>query len=786
MLSETSFPTRTLQLAIQGSVQGLGFRPFVYNLARRLQLRGYVLNSPTGVEIVATGSSEHLDAFLTGLQQEKPALVHYQGFVCSELPPTDWPAFEIRPSLHSGAFQAVVLPDLAVCPACRSEILDPENRRYGYAFTNCTACGPRYSIMHDLPYDRPHTSMQVFQMCQACLAEYTDPTDRRFHAQPNACPDCGPELTYLDSPAAHQGPPGSLRGAAALSAAIQTLAAGRILALKGLGGFQLLCDATRPDVVAALRQRKNRPDKPLALMMPDLETLSQYCRVSEPERELLQSAMAPILLLRCHSRGNLAAAVTQTHNPLLGVMLPTTPVHVLLLQALQRPLVATSGNRSQEPLAWQNDEALVRLGTIADGFLLHNRPILRPADDSVLRFFGEQAVVLRRARGYAPLPVVLPRVPQCDLLALGAHLKNTQAFALKGRAQAIISPHLGDLDHPLSEELFAATLAHFQKLYRLQPGAVARDLHPDYLSSQVAENLGIPVLAVQHHYAHVLACMAEHQLSGPVLGFAWDGLGLGEEGQLWGGEALEITPGGYVRRASFEPWLMAGGESALRKPAYQALSWLWQSNQSGLDLAPCKAVSLNEQKLLQQALAKGLNCYQTSSVGRLFDMFASLLDLCQFCSFEGQAAMALEFLADSAVSSERHKGSGPGPSETASLVELALYSDKELLRFPTSALLAWLLAAIRSGQEPALIALQFHQILARALVQMAQAVGIQDIVLTGGCFQNALLHRLCREGLQAAGFRVYWPQALPPNDGGLALGQLYALLREQTKETPCV
>ncbi|MGE3724135.1 MAG: carbamoyltransferase HypF [Candidatus Sericytochromatia bacterium] len=780
--------TSALRICVQGSVQGVGFRPFVYNLAQRLGLAGYVLNSPQGVEIVAEGPDQALENLLRGLRQEKPALVTYSLFESEALPALGLGPFEIRPSSQTGSSQAVILPDLATCEACREEIFAPGNRREGYPFTNCTHCGPRYSIIAGLPYDRPLTSMKGFKMCEACQAEYCNPGDRRFHAQPNACPDCGPELAFLKSGAVLP-EPSALRGRAALQAAIECLQQGHILALKGLGGYQLLCDARNARAVAQLRLRKNRPDKPLAVMMANLDLIRQTCVVSEAEAAMLSSPMAPIVLLRRHSSPDplapdpLAPGVAGPDNPLLGIMLPTTPLHHLLLRALAAPLVATSGNLSQEPLAWQDQDALVRLGGIADAFLFHNRPILRPADDSVLRFFGESPVLLRRARGFAPLPLPLPISPQADYLALGAHLKNTVAFAQAQRAQAILSPHLGDLDSPLSAALLRDYLHCSQKMYTLRPQAVARDLHPDYVSSTLATDFGVPVLPVQHHYAHILACMAEHQLQGPVLGFAWDGLGLGDDGLLWGGEALEITPSGYLRRATFAPWPFAGGEKALRKPAYQALGWLWHSLEETLweqELPPLTALSQTEKTLLRQALEKNLNCVLTSSVGRLFDALASLLDLCHVSSYEAQAAMALEFLAEKAL-----------PDTTAApppLTEWGMKLEKQgdLLHFPSGDLLRHLLTLRSAGLSQAAIALRFHQILAAGLVEKAVAVKIKQVVLTGGCFQNALLHQLCRSGLEKAGFQVYWPQALPPNDGGLALGQLYALLRAEKKESPCV
>lgn len=756
------------QIQLQGIVQGVGFRPFVWHLAHHWQLAGSVCNIPTGAQVVVEGPPERLTEFFTVLTKQPPALVTYTQIDVCHLPTSGLTDFVIEPSQTTGPIQAVMLPDLATCPACAQELIDPHNRRYRYPFISCTYCGPRYSMIRDLPYDRPLTSMQPFTLCPACQSEYADPRDRRFHAQTNACWDCGPQLTT-------QMPDGRiLTGESATRAAVQALATGAIMAIKGLGGYQLVCDATQTAVVKRLRQRKTRPDKPLAVMFPDRAMLQQYCKTTVAELQLLQASQSPIVLLPHRGLQDISTAVIHPGNPYLGAMLPYTPLHHLLLQALNRPLVATSGNRSNEPICIDNIEAQQRLGTLADGFIHHNRKILRPVDDSVVQFVQQQPMVLRRARGYTAAPLAVPVAGE-DLLAVGGHLKNTVALTLKGSGQVVLSQHLGDLSDATGAALFKATVQDLLHIYNGQPAQVAHDTHPDYFSSAYAATFGVPTLAVQHHEAHILAVMAEHHLSAPVLGVAWDGLGLGDDGRtLWGGEFLVMTPTTYQHRAGFKPLIFAGGHQALTKPSYLAVAWLYQrfgKDMLGLDLPCVRALSPTEKSLLMAALAQQINTRATTSVGRLFDIVAALLDLHQTTSFEGQAAMAVEFIAAELS----------GPSYPLPITEHNGY-----LEIDPGEMLAQILMDWQQGVTPAQIAQRFHLTLVQGILTLAQKLQIPDIVLSGGCFQNRLLLENTIATLKQAGFRPWWPQQIPPNDGGLALGQIMALLRTFPQEEPHV
>jgi len=772
------------RLHLQGTVQGLGFRPFVYRLARELGLKGFVCNSAAGVEIEVQGDPLQLAAFERALQTDCPPLVAYQRFERQQVSPSGscFQAFVIQASQQENSPRALMLPDLATCSACIAEIFAPENRRYGYPFTNCTDCGPRYSIIQALPYDRSQTSMAGFAMCPACLAEYHDPANRRFHAQPNACPVCGPQLSWHDAQGQRL-----ITGSAALTQALQALQQGQIVALKGLGGYQLLCDARCSDSIARLRQGKGRETKPFALMLPGLEQARRYVEVSVLAAQLLTGYAAPIVLLPLHAEGlqELSPQLqgeARVANPRLGVMLPYTPLHHLLLAAWGQPLLVTSGNRAEAPLCIQDDVAFAELNGLADGFLSHNRPILRPVDDSVVQWVADTVQVLRRARGYAPLPLPFPDTER-DLLALGGHLKNTVGMVQAHSAQALLSQHLGDLDGPGNRRLWQQALADFQRIYALQPEKLGHDLHPDYASSQLARALSpgfgnAPCQPVQHHYAHVLAVMAEHRLSPPVLGFAWDGAGLGSDLQtLWGGECLGVGPHDWQPLGRLRPFHIPGGEKALRKPLYIALGWLyacWGETLFGPS-APAPAAELlqrlspTERQVLPQLLRQSFNTVLTSSVGRLFDALAALLQLCDLSRFEGEAAMQVEFLA--------RRWSAPVVAYALPLQPTA----DGLLYHNSQALLQAVLAELAAGTDPACIARRFHQTLADSLPAMAEALQARwpcrQVVLSGGCFQNSLLLELALAALQEAGYTVYWPQAVPPNDGGLALGQLLALWR---------
>ena len=752
-------PVIRLRLQIEGLVQGVGFRPFVYRLAREVGLAGWVCNSGTGVTLEIEGPQAVVNAFRSRLSTELPPLARLGRVGAETRGCLGKSGFTIRQSADAEAPTALVLPDMATCTDCLAEIRDAANRRFRYPFTNCTNCGPRFSIIEQLPYDRANTTMRGFAMCPACQREYDDPADRRFHAQPNACPDCGPQLVLVDP----TGAPCATREAA-LSRVADALRAGRIVALKGLGGFQLLTDARNDATVAELRRRKQRPDKPFALMFPTLAGIKEQCHVSPAESRALTSPQAPIVLLRRRTGLDCAAPLAGAlapGNPLLGAMLPTTPLHHLLLADLGFPVVATSGNLSGEPMAHDADDALEQLGGIADLFLCHDRPIATAVDDSILRVIDGQARMLRCARGYAPLPVPVPRMLP-PVLALGGHMKSAVAVTL-GR-QVVLGPHIGDLDGPAARQAHAASRHRLLGLHRQHPVAVACDTHPDYHTSHVAARLGPPPLAVPHHLAHIVACMAENGIEGPVLGVAWDGTGYGDDGTIWGGEFIRVD-GATVRRvAHLRPFRLPGGEPAVRAPRRAAIGLLYAlSGATALDdesLPPVASFTAAERALLKQMLARGLNAPLTSSVGRLFDGVAALTGLCQQSSFEGQAAMALEFTA--AVDSS---------TPAYDIVLEPAGQDGGPIILDWRPLMRALLADIRRGRSVPAIAGAFHDALAAAIVAVAGRIGEAQVVLSGGCFQNARLGESTAEGLRRAGFRPVLHRAVPPNDGALALGQ---------------
>ncbi len=793
-MSEQSSAAR-LKIVIRGAVQGVGFRPFVYRLATELHLRGWVLNSAQGVFIEVEGATEQLEEFLRRLPRERPPRAFIQSLEHSWLDPVGYTAFEIRHSDESGQKSAFILPDIATCPDCLREIFDPHDRRYRYPFTNCTNCGPRFSIIEALPYDRPNTTMKHFAMCRECQAEYENPTDRRFHAQPNACPRCGPHLELWDRQgtvlATHDD---------ALRQAAQAIRSGQIVAVKGLGGFHLVCDARNDQAVQELRRRKHREEKPFALMYPSLELIKAHCEVSDLEERLLTSPEAPIVLLRRQaspgqasldvhlrqppagegeqSRRSLAPSVAP-RNPYLGIMLPYTPLHHLLMAELGFPVVATSGNLSDEPICTDEHEALEKLNAIADLFLVHNRPIARHVDDSIVRIVGGRELVLRRARGFAPLPIDLSPSPSPKgggelpsprrrgagsdvktILSVGAHLKNT--IALSVGTNVFISQHIGDLETSEAFRAFQRVIADFERLYEAQPSVIAHDLHPDYLSTKYAQQRDLRKVGVQHHWAHVLSCMAENELDGPVLGISWDGTGYGLDGTIWGGEFLLATRENFRRVAHLRTFRLPGGEQAIREPRRSALGALYELYGDALftmkELAPMRAFSERELEILRTMLQKNLNSPQTSSAGRLFDAVASIVGLRQISRFEGQAAMELEFALHGIETDERYEFS---------------LSEETLDWGPT---LRALLSDVRESVSVGKIAAKFHNTLVEMTVAVARRVGEERVVLTGGCFQNKYLTERAIARLREEGFRVYWHQRIPPNDGGIALGQIVAAL----------
>jgi hydrogenase maturation protein HypF len=759
-----------LRLDVTGAVQGVGFRPFVYRLATSEKLGGFVCNTGDGLSIEVEGATPALERFLTRLDAEMPRHAAVSERRRAPLAPRGDQSFVIALSTQRGAGAAVVMADLAICTDCLREIMDPGDRRHLYPFASCVHCGPRYSIIEALPYDRARTTMRQFPPCAACQAEYADPTCRRFHAETIACPECGPQLALWNEAGAVI----ATRQAALLEAA-EALRRGMIVALKGLGGFQLLVDAANDDAVRRLRLRKRRPRKPFALMFPSLDAARRAAQVGEVEGRLLVSPEAPIVLVRARSDNGALAPSVAPDNPCLGVMLPYTPLHHLLLRELARPLVATSGNLGDEPIVADEVEAVERLAGIADCFLVHDRPIRRPVDDSVVRVIAGREVVLRRARGYAPMPVVYEAVTG-PILALGGQQKAAVATGFAGKL--FLGPHIGDLAAASTRAVFARTTAELPGLHGIAPATVACDVHPDYHSTRVAMDLGLPVVSVPHHLAHVLSGMVDDGLRGPVLGVAWDGTGYGGDGTIWGGEFLAIDAERFRRVAHLRPFRLPGGETAVREPRRAALGLLHavdgESPLARTDLAPVATFTAPERAVLAKMLTRGINAPLTSSAGRLFDAVAALLGLCQIASFEGEAAMALEFAADRA-------------SWTAPLPPPIVRETTGPLVVDWQPLLGALLKERMGGAAAEPLAAALHDGLSAAIVDVARRVGVRRVLLTGGCFQNARLTERAVGDLRAAGFEPYWHHRIPPNDGGLAAGQVaFAANRLIEEKMSCV
>ena len=755
---------------VTGVVQGVGFRPFVYGAATQRGLAGWVANRCDGVRLEVEGERTVVRDFLAALARDGPPAADVASIEVAELAPAGLQRFRVVESVVGTARRPTLPADLATCDACRAETRDPCARRHRYPFTNCTRCGPRYTVIESLPYDRARTAMRRFRPCAACAREYADPGDRRFHAEPIACPACGPVLRLVDRENLRQA-----EGDAAVGAAAQALAGGLIVAMKGLGGFQLLTDATNADAVARLRARKRRPHKPFAVLFATAAAVRAACRTTRAEDAVLVGPAAPIVLVHRRSAGDdpaapaIAAAVAPG-SPWLGAMLPATPLHALVAEAVDRPLVCTSGNLAEEPLCIDDDEARARLGAIADLFLVHDRPIVRPVDDSVVRIGPRGPMVLRRARGFAPLPLRIVAGPNAPtVLALGAQLKSTVALHLDG--EVVLSQHLGDLHTVEGSALLERTVDDLLAFFAVRPARVACDLHPDYASTRLAVRLandwGVPLERVQHHHAHVAACVAEHGLTGPVLGLTWDGAGLGADGTLWGGEALLADGARCTRVGHLRPFPLPGGEQAVREPRRAALGLL---HALGGDL-PADAVghlfTAGELRVLLRLLDAGVQTAVTSSVGRLFDGVAALLGVGAGVSYEGQAATAVEVAAAEAGSAEPYPfplGDGvPAVADWGPLVR-AVLDDR------------------RRGVPVARSAARFHAALAALAATLAVRIGLPRVVLAGGCFQNALLVEAVRTRLVAAGFTVHLPERYPPNDGGIALGQALVAIRRAQEE----
>jgi hydrogenase maturation protein HypF len=745
-----------VRIVVCGAVQGVGFRPFVYRLAKELELDGWVVNSAQGVFIEIEGASDRVLDFTRRLKAEKPARAIIQSCESSHLDPLGYKEFEIRESTDQGGKSVLILPDIATCDDCLGEIFDPQDRRFRYPFTNCTNCGPRFSIMVALPYDRANTSMKKFEMCVDCAREYCDPANRRFHAEPTACPQCGPQLFLWDSLGEVLA-----RSDAAFRQAADEIRSGKIVALKGIGGFQLLVDARNDEAVRRLRDRKHREEKPFAVMFPSLAGVREGCRISELEAQLIVSPEAPIVLLARNYKASALLALQLADsiapsNPNLGVMLPYSPLHHLLLRELNFAVVATSGNLSDEPICIDENEALERLRDLADLFLVHDRPIVRHVDDSIVRVISGRGMMLRRARGYAPLPITL-RQAQPTVLAVGAHLKN--AVALNVERNVFVSQHIGDLATKSAYDAFASSVTDLPRLYEAKPEVIAHDLHPEYLSTKYALRRGGRRVALQHHWAHIASCMAENEIEPPLLGVAWDGTGYGTDGTIWGGEFFLAQEDSCRRVAHLRAFRLPGGEAGVREPRRSALGLLHEI--LGEELWEQRDLLTNftesETKTLRSMLTHRVNSPITSSAGRLFDGVAALTGLRARTTFEGQAAMELEFAVT------------PGVTDG---YPFALREAEPLVVDWEPAIRALL---DDRGQKVAfgVMAARFHNLLANTILAVAQRCDQSKVVLSGGCFQNRYLTERVIRQLFAAGFQPYWHQRIPPNDGGIALGQVW-------------
>ena len=757
-------------IAVEGTVQGVGFRPYVHRLASANQLRGLVRNGGSGVLIDIEGEAERVDAFCAALTHAPPPLANISRVYLGQATPLGYGGFQIAESELVAAEPTVPLvpPDVATCDACLSELFDPSNRRYGHPFISCTDCGPRFTIVRDTPYDRARTTMAAFAMCGDCLREYDDPTDRRFHAEAIACWSCGPTLRATLTAGDHDDP----SGPDPLGAAVDALRDGRIVALKALGGFHLACDATNPVAVARLRARKRRVAKPLAVMVPDVVAADRLCVVSAAERAQLESPARPVVLIERRPNGGVADSVAPGQRT-LGVMLPSTPLHHLILAALDRPLVMTSGNRGGEPVVTDERVAVEALGGVADLFLVHDRAIAARCDDSVTFVVTGAARSIRRARGYSSLAVTLAVPTAQPVLALGGHLKNTICIAT-GR-QAMLSSHVGDLDTAESRRALRDAVTCTLRAARVSPSVIAHDLHPDYASTGVADELAAQLgvrqrVAVQHHHAHIAACVAEHGETGPVIGVAFDGAGLGSDGAIWGGEFMLVSGASFERCGHLAYVPLAGGDAAARRPWRSAYVHLAAS---GVDMPRPGVVDPNEWRALGHLVSHTESLPRTSSVGRLFDAVASVLGLCHVSHFEGQAAMAVEATAD----------------PLADRGYVAPIIDGTPWAVDASVLVREAAGDLRRGVPVAEIAGSFHRALGDVIVAGCERIrietGVSVVALGGGVFVNALLLALSTAKLAERRFKVLVPREVPCNDGGLSLGQAYVAARALEEDGPC-
>jgi hydrogenase maturation protein HypF len=743
--------------AVQGIVQGVGFRPFVYQLASRCGLTGYVANTPGGVEIEVEGPEPGMTAFVRAVAAEYPPLAYIADIHWEAIPPKNETSFVIRESQAGRERSALISPDVAVCSDCLAEMRDPTNRRFRYPFINCTNCGPRYTIITDIPYDRAATTMRAFTMCPACREEYGNPLDRRFHAQPNACWECGPRIALHDN---HRN---AIACDDPIEAAISLLAKGAILAVKGLGGFHLVVDAANHDAVVRLRKRKHREEKPLAVMVRDMDAVSAIAHIGEEETTLLCSRQRPIVLLLKRRSHGLSPEVAPG-NRYVGVMLPYTPLHYLLMDGPFSALVMTSGNMTEEPICIDNETAFRHLKGITDFFLIHNRDIYLRSDDSVLRVVGGLPRQIRRSRGYVPTPIFLPDTLSGfpSVLAVGGELKNTICVTKENRV--FLSQHIGDMENLETFEFFSLTVTHLKRILEVEPDIIAHDLHPDYLSTRFAHDQGgRPLIGVQHHHAHIVSCMAEWGIKGPVIGVAMDGTGLGLDGRIWGGEIMVSDLTSFRRRAHLANIALPGGDAAARHPWRMALIYLYSAYGDDLFNLPIPFVKgLDRQAaetILKMAL-KGVNSPLTSSCGRLFDAVSALVGLRQTIAYEGQAAAELEM-----AQAGEHQGVYPWE-----------FNFKEgVWIMKTAGIIRGIVEDLKKGERISVMATRFHNTLIQMLRDICLAIrdetGIHEVVLSGGAFQNATLLTGLTEVLTADRFSVYAHSRVPTNDGGLSLGQ---------------
>ncbi|MBU4013619.1 MAG: carbamoyltransferase HypF [Proteobacteria bacterium] len=741
------------KLKINGIVQGVGFRPFVYNLANKFQLKGEVANNSSGVSIHVEGTRENIEFFCSDLFKTHPPLAHLVEISFNEKPVEYFKDFSIVKSISENSRSTLISPDVSVCDDCLGELFNPDNRRYKYPFINCTNCGPRYTIINEIPYDRPNTSMKEFIMCSKCRAEYDNPSSRRFHAQPNACADCGPHVSLKDNTGRN------INSSNPIEKTANLLKQGYIIAIKGLGGFHLAADSVNNEAVTRLRKRKNREEKPFAIMSYGIKQIREYAFIEPEEEKLLNSIQRPIVLLLKKEPNPLSREVSP-NNRYFGAMLPYTPLHYLILAYEFTALIMTSGNISNEPIAIDNQDAFERLGSIADYFLINNRDIYLRSDDSIVRRSAGKTRFIRRSRGYVPVPVFLKHsVPQ--ILGCGAELKNTVCLT-RGKT-AFISQHIGDLENLATDSFFRLTVNHLKRILDIDPEIIACDLHPDYLSTRYAEEqLNVELIKVQHHHAHIASCMAENGIDGTVLGLSFDGTGYGTDGSIWGGEVLIVDPVRFKRIANISYIPMPGSASAIKEPWRMGISYLYHAFGEdfwNLDLPLLKQIEEKNIKLIIEMISKNINSPLTSSLGRLFDGIAAIIGIRNHVSFEGQAAMELEMLAVS-------------NSEEIYDYEWLSGNTYKVLTQP---IVCGVVEDMARGIHPSRISGKFHMTLIKLFSELCEVIrkesGLNRIALSGGVFQNSILLTGLIKALEGKSFEVYMHSKIPTNDGGISLGQ---------------